>query len=312
MKNAIYLLLIFTLTFVNCSKEEIPNIEIDEPKDTTPDEPIDLLELFYETKTFGFRVKDTTKLDLISLFRIDEDISFLTGRRDENLWIAKFNNESKEQLFEFIDSEKLNINQNIYVGYGEYRDITISKIQLIQHIEKDDHIIINTRLLGKDDYIALVIFNKESANHKHIYNNSNLFFQDWYNESYITNTATSLSTIFDKSGNIILKDIENYGFPNVEMAVSYTDYIWIGFMYPLNDTQPSIIRTWLGKHAMNTYKWSKWLSILKEKDAKYEYKIKNKNDNIWIFTFDVLEFFGERHSHELKINIETGNIISLD
>ena len=305
-KIALFVLLLVALS--GCGKDYNEDISEVVPNDTIP--TVDSLELFYQTKTFGFRVQDTTNLDLIHSYILDNSnsITFLTGRRNKKIWIAKFDTQTKEQLFEFVDDEILELNQKIHAGYGEYKEILVLNIQPIQFIEKEDHKIINTRLDGKEDYIAMAIFNCESANKRHIYyNNSNLFFLDWYNKSHISNTAISSATIFDKYGNVIYDGIGNYGFPNVEMTVNYTDYLWVGFLWQ-NDTQPTILRTWLGKHSLNNNKWSNWLPILKGNGAKYEYKITSKNGNVWAFTFDVLEYSGEHHSHEFKININTGEL----
>jgi hypothetical protein len=308
----ILLFALIALIFAGCKKDELetPNVE------SEPDNPeqIDPLELFYSSRTFGFRVNDTSNLDLIHSYAFwNDSIIFLTGRRNEKLWIDTFNTQTKEQVSEFVDDEKLDLNQKIHAGYGEYADIVVSEIEFSQFIDKYGFIAVNVKLHKepRSEYKSLVLFKDKSnlETKRYYYDNSSLVLEEWYNESYkvgIYNSITSASniTIFDKNGAIIIEQIDGGG-GSVEMAVSYTDYIWIGFLWQ-NDTQLTILRTWMGKHSLNNNRWEKYMPILQDgRNSKYSYNI-IKNENKWIFKFDVIDYSGEKHSHEIKLDIETG------
>ena len=311
------------LVFSGCSNEEQtsddtitdnPDVEKNDScsnEEQTPDvEKVDSLELFYKTRTFGYRVKDTTNLDLITLQNLYgvNDTIFLSGRRDLKLWFAAFNPETKEQLYEFVDTEKLDLKQNIHIGYGEYVNSPIEEIDIVQIIDKKDDVY-NFNLKCGVASRSIVLFMGNDHRKIYSYDNTILLLSDWYNHSLINSVLDQPhSTIFDTKGKILFDKVAKYRGQNGDMAVSYTDYIWIGFLFPTADTQPTILRTWLGDHSMNTSKWRKWLSILKEKNAKYDYTVISKTDEIWQIRFDITEFSGEKHTKTIAINIETGEI----
>jgi hypothetical protein len=323
--------------FAGCGKDEpeVPNVtqEPKEPEQEQEPEQVDPLELFYRTKTFGFKVKDTANLDLINSYTRDSVIIFLTGRRNEKLWIATFDAQTKEQISEFVDTEKLDLKHKVYLGYGKYKSFTVYEIKFWDIIDKYGFIVVNMELRSKAyvrnengdfdrlgnlegfDYsgacksLLLFVDKSNSNTERYFYENSSLSIDEWYNESYRSrtyNNQTSLEssyTIFEKNGTILMEG-ESLSGGTAEMAVSYTDYIYIGYDFGY-DTHPSIFRSQIGR---NPDRWRTSLNFIQQ-NSKYEYSIISKNEGEWVIRFEVVDFSGEKHAHELTINIETGEII---
>lgn len=298
--------------FISCSKDDsIPENTITPPEEK-PLTDEEKLQRFYDTKTFGYRVKDTTNLDLINCYEQDEECAILTGIRNKSLWIAKFNILNKEQISEFTDSEEFSVNQKVDLGYGNHEDILISSIQPLQVYDGDDVFIANCVLRGNsNNHKSLLIFSGINARNEYSFSNNSNYLYEWFDNSLAYKHGAYYS-LFDKNGNMVHEDIESYHSVSDGIPVSYTDYIWVGFLFPTADTQPTILRTWLGNHSMNTNKWNIWLPILNNKNAKFEYLTTERSNELWTFIVDVTEFSGDKHSHKVVVNIETGELISLN
>lgn len=273
---------------------------------------LDPLDVFYRDKTYGFMVKDTTNLDLITVVKsINDEASFLSGRRNKKLWIAKFDTHTKEQVSEFVDNEELAINQSVHIGYGVYKDISINKIDLTQYIENENGWIINVKLKDteNENYISLILFDNESGRKVYRYDNSTSQLLKWYDGSCYSVGNTGSSVMFNKSGEIIMEEKRFDIWSSAEMALSYTEFLHVGKIY-YDDFNPSIFKSWVGvKNAgYAASRWSRTLPIFKNKDAKYEYEIISKNDNFWKFKFYILEYSGEKHSIEISVDIKTGDL----
>ena len=311
MKKILFSLLALSLLFIGCS-DNLPDIETDIPSQEENNNE-NSLEKFYETKTFGYKVKDTTRLDLINVNRLMDERIVLTGRRNERLWIAEFDGKSKEQISEFVDNEYLKINQEINLGYGNYENMLISNIQLQQLFSSNESFVANCILRGNsNNYKSMLVFTESNTVSKHFFdNNSNLLYS-WFNDSYIyKQQSNGCYFIFDKKGNVLHENINSHHSVSDVFPVSYTDYIDVCFLYQ-TDEQPTLLRTWLGNHSYATNKWALWIPILKEKRAKYEVLLLSKESYNWSFVFDVTEYSGEKHSHVVTVNVENGKLISIN
>lgn len=51
-----------------------------------------------------------------------------SGLKNNHLWISTYDRDTKEKLFEWTDTRTFDKNRRIHVGYGEYKDVTISDI----------------------------------------------------------------------------------------------------------------------------------------------------------------------------------------
>lgn len=86
---------------------------------------------------YGYNVKDKSNIDVTSLISIElGDSTFLTGFKDNKMWITLFDKQTKEQLQEWNGSETIKRIIKIDKGYGEYDIFNIGKF--ILNLEKTD------------------------------------------------------------------------------------------------------------------------------------------------------------------------------
>ena len=138
---------------------------------------------------------------------------------------------------------------------------------------------------------------------------------DWHNKSFFFKYfeyggLNGMYYFYNKKGDEAHERIVSWIDISEAFPVTYTDFIDICFLYS-GDTQLTILRTWIGNHSYAENRWARRVNILKDGRAKYDVSIAKKDSNLWTFRFDVLEYSGEKHSHDLVIDVESGEIQSL-
>lgn len=117
-----------------------------------------------EQMCLEYGITDYKNIELLSLFEhgnntiINLGQANFSGLKDDKLWLASFNVENKSPIINWTDELPFNRNRRIYKGYGEYEDVTIQQITLLQVMPfNQDFVASLSYSFGKDySYYALL------------------------------------------------------------------------------------------------------------------------------------------------------------
>lgn len=342
MKKLLLLPFIFLSLIFGCSKdfiEEKPKEEITGPSNPS-DTDTTSLEYFYENHCYGYKVKDTTALTIMGInqnkpytnFDVQEGTVFLSGTRNGKLWIAGFDYESKEQNFEFVDNKPMELKYKLHVGYGEYKDITISGTQVEYILTNSPNTLSRVQVYDRSSYstssAAYVTFTTPSSSKTYLTQANCCTPIAWYNNTYliyglnINNPYDSniYSCINQEGDTLFTQKNDRFFAVGRVFPINYKEVIFFDSFYifnsSLNENQPAIVIS--RENIDYPYKDSIWrisMPIHKDywvSDAKHSITKKEISDTIWQFTVDLVWYSGEKESYNYTINIQTGEVINKD
>lgn len=320
----------FIVLLSACSKDfvdEEPKENISEP---TPPVDTTTLEYFYDNYCYGYKVKDTTALVVMGRSQkrentdidIKEGTTFLSGTRNGKLWIAGFDTDSKEQTFEFVDSKPMELKYKLHLGYGEYRDVTIDKTDVKYIIDNAPNFITILHVYDEKSYTSkaeYITFFTPSTSKTFLTQSRYNEPIEWYNETYMF-SGLSIDNPYDyggyscmnQKGDTIFTHIgsDNFFHKGNVFPINYKEVIF--FCSDYIEGKPAIQ---ISKRNIDyPYASSTW-EILTPianclADAKYTITKEEINEDIWLFTIDMLWYNGEKGNYSYKININTGELIN--
>ena len=87
---------------------------------------------------YDYKVKNREGFDMLSITpcAYNEDTVFLTGIKNEKMWIGMFNNHTKEQLKEWNGTKTVERTIKIDKGYGETKLLNVSTFDFRSGIYK--------------------------------------------------------------------------------------------------------------------------------------------------------------------------------
>jgi len=155
-RSIIYCLLL--CIFLACGDNDYETLVPEEvaPGDSTdPGDTTETLEDYWNYFCHGYQVKDTSGLNRVFLnpfYPENEEVVYLSGIRNNRLWVGTFDATTRKQTSDFLDSEPLPDSYSHHVGYGEYKtgELTSPIISFIE--QKGDHTTILFKLaLGENE-----------------------------------------------------------------------------------------------------------------------------------------------------------------
>ena len=143
------LLVALSMGVSSCS-EELDS----QPMESYPEggEPLDVV-----CKEYG--ISDYEDIELLSYYKNNLEQANFSGLREEKLWLASFNVKDKSPIINWTDELPFNRNRKIYKGYGEYEDVTIQQITMLQtmYFNPKEFVASLSYYFGKDyGYLALL------------------------------------------------------------------------------------------------------------------------------------------------------------
>lgn len=125
--------------------------------DIMPPETIGGTDTDKEFANYG--ITNFKDIEMRSCTGVDKDYGYyqwgqanFAGLRKNHLWIASFDRESKQKLAEWTDTKEFNKTRRINMGYGEYKDVTISGIALYQTYSKANSFIAVVQTFGDSNF----------------------------------------------------------------------------------------------------------------------------------------------------------------
>ncbi|WP_455593119.1 hypothetical protein [Bacteroides sp.] len=283
--------------FYSCSKD-LESVPLDYMGGTDTDK---------EFANYG--ITDFKDIEMRSCSGIDDNTgdyrwgqANFAGLRKNHLWIASFDRDSKQKLAEWTDTKEFQKTRRIHIGYGEYKDVTISGIALRQIYSKANSFVAFVQLQGSNYGENLYIF-KTPTSIKELKGIDYCSIQEWYKESILIGNCC-----YTLGGDTIAVFKEGFsgGSPLTSKLISYTEDI---IAYRANYSDAIYLTKY--NYGSGEKEWNTEISELSKepKDAKITISILDSSTNIWKYKADIVHYDGTKKDYTFSINIETGTII---
>lgn len=251
---------------------------------------------YYAYFTSGFKVKDINNFRALSAGH-----NYLTGIKDNKLWIGFFDPDSREQLSEKIDKEDFNLTQTIYKGYGEYETYNINGVYIEELID-EDHMMLTYQLRnekGSDMNYTLWFANSgKKINYPGMYS---IRVRPWYDDSYVVYYDKNMACL-TQQGDTIFSGMDSY----YDIPKQNT--------YPVNHNYYVQVSSWSTMISFSMQRLvddgnTSWQEIpgvnleAEEYDFIYTVTPGAKTATTWTFQVDVTEYSGKKHSHTVNMDI---------
>lgn len=277
----------------------------------------------YEAKYYGFIVKDTSNLIVLGcdVLANNNDITYLSGVKNDKLWIGQFNTTSKTLISDFVDSERFDLNRKLHIGYGEYIDLTVNSSKVKAFYSSNGSWAAEICLMNKDkdrfNESNVFIFKAQNSSKKYFRDRYSFnTFRKWYKDSYLAyvdiqdqSNSNNLFTCFSNKGDVIISGHSDYLIEDNCYPLDYDKLISFVTSY-YNDGEK--MKPCIGTHISEIKEGGLHTGVSDcdillpcGENFKFTSSLINRNNNIMVFKFDIIEYTGEQHSHEVKIDLDT-------
>lgn len=270
----------------------------------------------------GYQVSDTIGIRKVQFreSRRDSNLIFISGIKKGKVWYGKFDKTTKKPIFEVEDQQEFNKTQSVHLGYGEYRDITVDKVVVIDGIQVNNtdciHIAFIEECEEGFDFLVLSTSRIDFINdnkitkslYKEDYSSINLKLYEWIDS--IISEEDSKYYSYSLCGDINFESL--YGYNIFYYTEAYSPYSMEDCIVIV--ASAGIIRT-ISIQKFNMKKeFKEWSTNISEAhmDDRIINPIFNYENDECNISFDILSKSGDKKTIETTINIETGNIILLD
>lgn len=298
-KLLVTLLLVALSMGVSSCSEELDN----QPMVSYPegDEPLDIV-----CKEYG--ISDYEDIELFYYYKNGSVQANFSGLRDSKLWLAAFNVEDKSPIINWTDELPFNRNRRIYKGYGEYEDVTIQQITLLQAMPfNQDFVASLSYSFGKDYSYHALLFKQSSQTKEVQLKDSGFDIGAWYENSIINGKCC-----YSLSGDTIYIAEKGFGYSNV--GVLYTSELlsYEEAIYSHRDNKGFFV----GKRSFKLGEdlWHIQVPQLNDEpaDAKIEVSVEDKSTPVWKFNVNIIHYDGTKKNVTFEVDTDNGTIKGQD
>lgn len=279
------------------------------------------LDTYYNKFTYSYIVKDTTGLTVKSspINSDDPNVIYITGLRDNKLWIATFDTNTRKQILEIQDNEIFDPFVKIDIGYGEYKNYQIDIITPDKIIETENGWIVRASVSDineKHSQYCFLFFIGDGYSKKIECTYNSSYFSEWYDKSFLDVSPRDGYFCFDQDGVIIWSGLRSrdYGSWSNSIPISYEEFICFrisSFFNSETGFYEEVIELskdqFQDKNAENEENRVNLFSVDDNK-AKYTAKLVSRLDKILTINIDVTEYSGRKHSHIVELNLSTFDV----
>ena len=270
---------------------------------------------------YDYKVKNREGFDMLSITpcAYNEDTAFLTGIKNEKMWIGMFDNHTKEQLKEWNGTETIERTIKIDKGYGEYEILDVSYFTCdlkstewgFVAIPKYAHRVLSGAIsdsgkfeIGKDilllngNEIIVYPLNYPAIANPYWFQGSIFVLNMIENCTYSIILSPDGKKIAEWKGNFVNGDFN-------PVPISYTEGIFIA-----RESDYFIIR-----HNYQTGKdvWKTSIPSLKgvEDNARINSTILEQSNPIWKYQIDITNYDGSKKQVIFTVDVETGEVTEI-
>lgn len=231
------------------------------------------------------------------------NINHFSGLKNNHLWISSYDRTTKEKLWEWTDNRTFDRKRTVHVGYGEYKDIEISRITTYGACAKNNIFVASVGYSGESYGEYNILFKTATGNLKEIRNEYPAYITDWYNESvFVGNCCYN-----DMGDTLYVSQVANGGIGGI--PISYEESVNVSVDFSVNDFPTQIIASRIN---CKTYKdvWNTKHKLPFEilSDTKRECTLLDNSTNIWKYKLNLLYYDGTKKDYTFYLNIENGII----
>lgn len=269
---------------------------------------------------YDYKVKNREGFDMLSITpcAYNEDTAFLTGIKNEKMWIGMFDNHTKEQLKEWNGTKTVERTIKIDKGYGETELFNVTAFDFrsdiyktnwgftaaLSYLHRENTLLTSSDIVSKDIFLLngneIIVY---PLNYPAIAN------PYWFQGSiFVLNMIENCtySIILSPDGKKIAEWKGNFANGDFNpVPISYTEGIFIA-----RESDYFIIR-----HNYQTGKdvWKTSIPSLKgvEDNARINSTILEQSNPIWKYQIDITNYDGSKKQVIFTVDVETGEVTEI-
>lgn len=269
---------------------------------------------------YDYKVKNREGFDMLSITpcAYNEDTAFLTGIKNEKMWIGMFDNHTKEQLKEWNGTKTVERTIKIDKGYGETELFNVTAFDFRSDIYKTNwgftaalsYLHRENTLLTLSDIVSKDIF-LLNGNEIIVYplNYPAIANPYWFQGSiFVLNMIENCtySIILSPDGKKIAEWKGNFANGDFNpVPISYTEGIFID-----RESDYFIIRY---NYQTGKDVWKTSIPSLKgvEDNARINSTILEQSNPIWKYQIDITNYDGSKKQVIFTVDVETGEVTKI-
>ena len=263
-------------------------------------EPLDIV-----CKEYG--ISDYEDIELLNYHKNGLEQANFSGLREDKLWLASFNVKDKSPIINWTDELPFNRNRRIYKGYGEYEDVTIQQITLLQTIyfNPSEFVASLSYYFDKDYGYPALIFRHDTQTKEVQVKRSEIFAGFQY--SIINNDCC-----YSLFGDTLYIAEKGFGYSNIGTLYTSELISHEEAIYSHRDNKGFFV----GKRSFKLGEdlWHIQVPQLNDEpaDAKIEVSVEDKSTPVWKFNVNITHYDGTKKNVTFEVDTDNGTIKGQD
>ena len=265
-------------------------------------EPLDIV-----CKEYG--ISDYEDIELLNYHKNGLEQANFSGLREDKLWLASFNVKDKSPIINWTDELPFNRNRRIYKGYGEYEDVTIQQITLLQTIyfNPSEFVASLSYYFDKDYGYPALIFRHDTQTKEVQVKRSEIFAGFQY--SIINNDCC-----YSLFGDTLYIAEKGCGYSNIGTLYTSEFISHEEAIYTHRDRDNKGF--FVGKRSFKLGEdlWHIQVPQLNDEpaDAKIEVSVEDKSTPVWKFNVNITHYDGTKKNVTFEVDTDNGTIKGQD
>lgn len=269
---------------------------------------------------YDYKVKNREGFDMLSITpcAYNEDTAFLTGIKNEKMWIGMFDNHTKEQLKEWNGTKTVERTIKIDKGYGETELFNVTAFDFrsdiyktnwgftaaLSYLHRENTLLTSSDIVSKDIFLLngneIIVYplNYPAIANPYWFQGSIFVLNMIENCTYSIILSPDGKKIAEWKGNFVNGDFN-------PVPISYTEGIFID-----RESDYFIIRY---NYQTGKDVWKTSIPSLKgvEDNARINSTILEQSNPIWKYQIDITNYDGSKKQVIFTVDVETGEVTKI-
>ena len=269
---------------------------------------------------YDYKVKNREGFDMLSITpcAYNEDTAFLTGIKNEKMWIGMFDNHTKEQLKEWNGTKTVERTIKIDKGYGETELFNVTAFDFrsdiyktnwgftaaLSYLHRENTLLTSSDIVSKDIFLLngneIIVYplNYPAIANPYWFQGSIFVLNMIENCTYSIILSPDGKKIAEWKGNFVNGDFN-------PVPISYTEGIFID-----RESDYFIIRY---NYQTGKDVWKTSIPSLKgvEDNARINSTILEQSNPIWKNQIDITNYDGSKKQVIFTVDVETGEVTEI-